>query len=81
MSTSVIESVAAIDQRGNATVAEQADVAWKPLYRIAAVVALLSVAFIVVAGIMFAVNPIPTTMVGWFDLFDQSCSGVCLPRI
>jgi len=72
MSTSVIESVAAIDQRGNATVAEQADVAWKPLYRIAAVVALLSVAFIVVAGIMFAVNPIPTTMVGWFDLFDQS---------
>ena len=72
MSTSVIESVAAIDQRGTATATEQADGAWKPLYRIAAVVALLSVAFIIVAGIVLAVNPIPTTMVGWFDLFDQS---------
>ncbi len=56
MSTSVIESVAAIDQRGNGSVTEQADMAWKPLYRIAAVVALLSVVFIIVAGIVLAVN-------------------------
>lgn len=72
MSTAVIESAAAIGQRASAPANEQADAAWKPLYRIAAVVALLSVAFIVVAGIVLVVNPIPTTMVGWYDLFNQS---------
>ena len=30
--------------------------AWKPLYRIAGVVALMSVVFIIVAGIVLAVN-------------------------
>ena len=72
MSTSVIEPAAAIGQRANAPVSEQADAAWKPLYRIAAVVALLSVAFIIVAGVVLVINPIPTTMVGWFNLFNQS---------
>ena len=72
MSTSVIESAAAIGQRANAPANVQADATWKPLYRIAAVVALLSVAFIVVAGIVLVINPVPTTMVGWYDLFNQS---------
>lgn len=45
---------------------------WKPLYRIAAVAALLAVAFIVVAGVVLAIDPAPTTVVGWFDLFNSS---------
>ncbi len=73
MRTSVVESAPARGQRVNIAAGQtDADAAWKSLYRIAAVVALLSVAFIVVAGIVLAVNPIPTTMVGWFDLFNQS---------
>lgn len=72
MSTSVIESVATIDQHANVPATEPTDAGWKPLYRIAAVVALLSVVFIVVAGIVLVLNPVPTTMVGWFNLFNQS---------
>ncbi len=72
MSAYVTESVAAINQRVNVPGTGQADAAWKPLYRIAAVVALMSVVFIVIAGIVLVVNPIPTTMVGWFNLFNQS---------
>lgn len=72
MRTSVIESAPELDQRVNIDSAGQTDAAWKPLYRIAAVVALLSVVFIVVAGIVLAVNPIPTKVSDWFDLFNQS---------
>ena len=35
-------------------------------------VALLSVVFIVVAGVVLVLNPIPATMVGWFNQFNQS---------
>jgi hypothetical protein len=72
MSTSIIESTLARDGRVQVPATEQTGAAWKLLYRIAAVVALLSVVFIVVAGVALVMNPIPTTMVGWFDLFNQS---------
>ena len=72
MSTSVIESTLARDRRVHAPTTERTDAAWKLLYRVAAIVALLSVVFIVVAGVVLVLNPIPTTMVGWFNLFNQS---------
>ena len=72
MSTSVIESLIARDQHVFEPGAERTYDAWKPLYRVGAVAALLSVALIILAGVMFAVNPIPTTMTGWFDLFNRN---------
>jgi hypothetical protein len=72
MSTSVIESQPARDQRVSGLTAEQTDDAWKLLYRMAAVAALISVAFIVIAGIVFAINPPPTTIIGWFTLFNEN---------
>jgi hypothetical protein len=72
MSTSVIESHLTRDQRVSDLAVEQADDAWKPLYRMAAVAALISVAFIVIAIIVFAINPPPTTITGWFTLFHNN---------
>lgn len=72
MSMPMVESLPVRDQRVNISVDEKAGDAWKPLYRVAAVAALMSVAFIIVAGIVLAINPIPTTMVGWFELYNSS---------
>lgn len=72
MSTSVIESQPARDERVSGLTAEQTDDAWKLLYRMAAVAALISVAFIVIAGIVFVINPPPTTITGWFTLFNEN---------
>ncbi len=72
MSTSVIESTPARNGRVKVPATEQTGTAWILLYRIAAVAALLSVVLIVVAGAVLVLNPIPSTMVGWFSLFNQS---------
>lgn len=72
MSTSVIESLIARDQHIYEPGVERTDDAWNPFYRIGAGAALLSVGLIVLAGVMFAVNPTPTTMTGWFDLFNRN---------
>lgn len=55
-----------------ATHAETADSAWKPLYRVAGVAALLSVGIIVAAIVVLVVNPPPTTVTGWFTLFQRN---------
>lgn len=44
MSTSVIESHPTRDQRASSLTIEQTDDAWKPLYRMAAVAALILIA-------------------------------------
>ena len=72
MSTPIIESLPARDQRAHVTATEQASVAWKPLYRIAAVAALLSVAFIIIAGVVLVISPPPTTIAGWFTLYHDN---------
>src|SRR6185437_7052087 len=46
--------------------------AWRPLYWIAAAAALLSVAFIFIAGIVYAISPPPTSIEGWFRLYHEN---------
>lgn len=72
MSTSITESPRALDQRIATPTAGEADRAWKPLYWIAAAAALLSVAFIFIAGIVYAISPPPTTIEGWFRLYHEN---------
>lgn len=78
MSTSTIVPPSVRDQRVNvpvestAALADSADSAWKPLYRLGAVAALTSVAIIAIAAIMFPFNPIPTTIEGWFTLYHNN---------
>ena len=72
MTTPTLESLPAREQRAQTSVDDTTAEAWKPLYRIAAVAALLSVAFIVIAGIVFAINPPPTTIAGWFKLYHDN---------
>lgn len=45
---------------------------WAPLYRIAAVAALLIVVFIPIQSIVFFVSPPPSTVIGWFTLFQHN---------
>lgn len=46
--------------------------AWRPLYHLGAVVALLSVALIFIAAIVFAFSQPPTTVTGWFELYHKN---------
>jgi hypothetical protein len=72
MSTSTVESALANQHHPQAGVAERVEPAWKPLYRAAGVAALLAIAFVFVAVIVFITNPPPTTITAWFALFQRS---------
>ncbi|HEX6542797.1 MAG TPA: hypothetical protein VF040_13660 [Ktedonobacterales bacterium] len=73
MGTSTIESRPVSDQRLREPAAEMAAVdAWKPLYLMAAGAALLSIALIAVAAVVYPFNPIPTTIEGWFSLYRDN---------
>lgn len=72
MSTSTLESALANQPAPQSGVAERVEPAWKPLYRAAGVAALLAIAFIFLAVIVFIANPPPTTITAWFALFRQS---------
>ncbi|HLZ21486.1 MAG TPA: hypothetical protein VKQ30_05125 [Ktedonobacterales bacterium] len=72
MNTSSVESPPARQQHVTTSYGAPNDSAWRPLYRTAGVAALLSVACIVVAVVVFLVNPPPSTVVGWFDLFHKN---------
>ena len=72
MMTPVITSQPARGELVSAPAAHQVDDGWKPLYRIAAWAALLSVAFIFIAGIVYAISPPPTTIEGWFSLYHDN---------
>jgi Domain of unknown function (DUF4386) len=52
--------------------AETTASAWKPLYRVAGVAALLMVVFIPIQSIVFVVWPPPSTVIGWFTLFQHN---------
>lgn len=52
--------------------ANSADPGWGLLYRIAGAAALISVAFIGVAVIVFIANPPPTAITEWFALFNKN---------
>jgi hypothetical protein len=72
MNTSVIESRPSGAQPMDASPAASAGSAWKPLYRVGAVAALLSVACIAVAVTVFLAWPPPTTIESWFALFQRN---------
>jgi hypothetical protein len=51
---------------------ETTESAWKPLYRVAGVAALLIVVFIPIQSIVFVLWPPPNTVIGWFTLFQHN---------
>lgn len=72
MSASILGSPSVSQPRREATVAEWAEPSWKPLYRAAGVAALLSIAFTLLAIVVFIANPPPTTITAWFALFQRN---------
>ncbi len=72
MKTSSIASPSASQKPMDASRAETAASAWKPLYRMAGVAALLMVVFIPIQSIVFVVWPPPSTVIGWFTLFQHN---------
>ncbi|MGZ3639442.1 MAG: hypothetical protein ACXVCX_16565 [Ktedonobacterales bacterium] len=72
MSASILRSPSVSQPHPQAAVAERVEPAWRPLYRAAGVAALLSIAFIFLAIIVFIANPPPTTITAWFALFQRN---------
>jgi hypothetical protein len=70
--TSTIESPSASQKPMDTSQALMADSAWKPLYRVAGVAALLMVVFIAIQSIVFLAWPPPDTVLGYFTLFQQN---------
>jgi hypothetical protein len=52
--------------------AETADSAWKSLYRVGGVAALIMAVFIPIQFIIFLIWPPPSTVIGWFTLFQNN---------
>ncbi len=50
---------------------ESADSSWKSLYKVGGAAALLSVVFFPIQIIVFIVSPPPSTVTGWFTLFQN----------
>jgi hypothetical protein len=71
MSASILASPSS-EPRQEAAAAERVEPTWKPLYRAAGAAALLSIVFTFLAVIVFIVNPPPTTITAWFDLFQRN---------
>jgi hypothetical protein len=72
MNPSVIEPQPATPRPVNTPVADHADSAWKPLYRVGAGAALLAVACIIAAIAVFLAWPPPTSIESWFSLFQRN---------
>ena len=50
---------------------ESPDRSWRPPNRVAQAAALLSVVFFPIQIIVFILNPLPNTVLGWFALFQK----------
>jgi len=72
MKASLMEPLAAGRQRMDVPRAEAAEDAWKPLLRVGGGAALLSVAIIALAVIVFLAWPPPTRVEDWFALFQRN---------
>ena len=66
MTTTHIESLTTSQQP------KTSETAWKLLYHIGGVVAYIMIALVVVAIVVFLVDPSPTTVIGYFQLFQKS---------
>lgn len=54
------------------TPARETDASWRPIYRLAGIAALLSISCVVAAIVVYLLNPIPTTIAGWFALYQRN---------
>jgi hypothetical protein len=72
MSRTIIDAPSSRDQFVKSPAGEYSADAWRPLYRMGAVAALLSVAFIFIAAIVYAFSQPPTTVTGWFELYHKN---------
>src|SRR6266700_871192 len=72
MKTSSRASPSASQKPMDASRAETTASAWKPLYRMAGVAALIMVVFIPIQSIVFVAWPPPSTVIGWFTLFQHN---------
>ena len=72
MKTSNIVSPSTSHQRMDEFRTETTESAWKPLYRVAGVAALIMVVFIPIQSIVFVASPPPSTVLGWFTLFQNN---------
>jgi hypothetical protein len=72
MKTSSRASPSVSQEPMDASRAEPTESAWKALYRVAAVAALLMVVFIPIQSIVFVLWPPPNTVIGWFRLFQHN---------
>jgi hypothetical protein len=70
MTTSTIRSPVADQQHPTESPASPGDVAWRSLYRVGGAAALLMVAFIPIQIVVFIVWPPPSTVIGFFQLFQ-----------
>lgn len=66
-----VEELEGMNVRDQVIGAETEDPAWRPLYRIGATAALIVAAFIPIQGFIFFNWPPPTTVIGWFALFQS----------
>ncbi len=67
-----LESLSASQKPMDAADAKLAVSAWKPLYRVGGAAALIMVVFIPIQSIVFIVSPPPSTVIGWFTLFQNN---------
>lgn len=72
MKTSTMESSSTSQKPMDESRAETTASAWKPLFRVAGVAALLMVVFIAIQSIVLFVSPPPSTVIGWFTLFRNN---------
>jgi hypothetical protein len=72
MKTSTMESSLASQKPMDESHTKMADSAWKPLYRIGAVAALIMVVFIVIEIPIYLAWPPPSTVIGYFTLFQNN---------
>ena len=72
MKTSTMESSLAIQKPMDESHTKMADSAWKPLYRIGTVAALIMVVFIVIEIPIYLAWPPPSTVIGYFTLFQNN---------
>jgi len=61
-----------MESMNQVTDAETADSAWKSLYRVGGAAALIIVVFIPIQFIVFVAWPPPSTVIGWFTLFQNN---------
>ena len=57
---------------GQGTKVETTDAAWKNLYKIGGAAALLVAVFVPIQIIVFVISPPPSTVIGWFTLFQDN---------